>query len=429
MTARYRNLVVVYVITALLSLVTSAWGKDAQDVTTACKDILGVFPEWEIVKCDTTPSVTVADCQGYRILLRHGHKLYQAEQQQRETQRSEEELKKLKYVMKYSHIEVVLFPKSMAIVGNIKSQIQWEDLEQEYFTKAVYLGKAKDYIWFGRMAIFRQEQLREKLGIKGGEDRLKLAAEGLGVKDDGNMTANSCTGILQRNGKRSIPYIEAAIKANTDKEPWHSVVALGYIQHKRSTEILKTLYASPNNKLSRAAAYVLVYMPYRKSAQAEYFDMLGKQVYVKHAAHACTEFGWKDAMPLLQSIYEKPSRWRHLRYAFEAMRKLQKKEAIPKELLAAEEVLKTADYRIKPPELAVTKEAMDVIINAKDKEAASVVAISLALARSKGGIPKVNQIGRTIIKQLPAETTKPMIYALISSACNEWEKRKISELY
>ena len=387
------------------------------------KAIVEAMPGWEVVQCDKEPTVNVKSHKGYRVLLRKGRKKY-INVGQRVLPLHERD--QLKFVIKYSHIDLVLFPAKKRLPRDTKSHIRWKDVEQEYHTTAVYLGEGHGFRWFGHTTIFWQDSLRRKLELTDGDDRLQLAADGLGIKDKGTMTANSVIGILRREGEKAIPYIEAAIKKNEDNDPWNSVRVLAFIPGKKSSEILRSLYGSRNERLFHAAAYALIH-PYRESAKKEYFDMLHRQIYVNRVAKASVEFGWKDALPVLQDVCAKPSEWLSYRSAFEAKRQLEGRP-IPRELKEAAKTLRVSAFGPKPVDPTAVNKAKTTIVNSTDKESATVIAISLALQTAKGGAEPVNQIGREILQQLPAETTMPVLKRLVSNAQKNSERHRISKL-
>lgn len=183
----------------------------------------------------------------------------------------------------------------------------------------------------------------------------------------------------------------------------NAIRPLGYIQSERSTEVIKSLYAS--EKTRDSAALALIYKPYRKAARKEYLDILSHRQYVAEIAKACVEFRWKEAIPLLQEICKKPSSYGLFHVAFRAKRQLQG-QPVPKEIEEAERTLKRSNNT--PSGLDAIQRAKESILDSHDREAAAVTAICLALYSPKGPkwqIDTANRIGREILQELPAEIT------------------------
>ena len=68
----------------------------------------------------------------------------------------------------------------------------------------------------------------------------------------------------------------------------------------RSLDALRDLWAS--EKVSTAAAWALVNHPYREAAKTEYFAMLAHPSDITNVGRACVQFGWTDALPLMEDI-------------------------------------------------------------------------------------------------------------------------------
>ena len=78
------------------------------------------------------------------------------------------------YNTESSHIEFVLLPlkKTKTDYAALKNRIPWQNVEQEYFVKPVYLGQGMGFAWFGNMTLYEQYDVAEDFGLVEGEDRL-----------------------------------------------------------------------------------------------------------------------------------------------------------------------------------------------------------------------------------------------------------------
>ena len=399
------------------NFLTQNLAKEIIDILQTPPLLEDITVKWEIVQCDETPSVDVEGRKGYRILLRRPYYRQATSQavQPPPTQTSTQTGQEYKpMIASYSYVDLVLFPVEDKLPKDIKKHIPWSKTEQEkYYMKVVDMGEGRGVRWFGRMVIQHQEVIREKLGLTGGDNRLKLLADGLKVKEDGRYTADSVRPFLWAKGDKALPYIEKVIRENHDDAMWGvQVMALGGNPGEKSTRILRSLYASKNQNLSKAAAEALVFRPFKKSAKNEYFDMLRKEKYANIIPAICVEFRWKDALPLLKKHMSNPEGWETYRMLFEAKRKLEGKPGIPKELLDAEETIMAKDKQqeqFAPTDFQVA-EAKNVILNHHDRKSAVVIATSLALFNSyKISTRHSNSNGIDIFRLFPKADTRPVL--------------------
>ncbi|MCP4612773.1 MAG: hypothetical protein GY845_29100 [Planctomycetes bacterium] len=385
------------------------------------KAVARALPGWEIIQCDQQPTVSVDSHKGHRLLLRISHKKY-LDPPQRPLPPDHPTMKKLKFVIKYSHVDLVLFPLDEDLSVDIKENIPWDDVEQQHFVKPVNMGQGMGFTWFGRTAISLQEDLRQKLGLKGGDDRLQLLTEGLGIVDG---TASAAAEHLARFGEKAIPYIQDALRKYDGKYPeyGYAISALAQMPGKQSTEILRSLYAS--DKTRGSAALALIYQPYRKAAKKEYLDMVRRQQYLLEAAEACVEFQWKEAIPILQKICDEPSPWDRFSAAFKAKRELQG-QPIPRDVEEAGQFLRKLVYYLRtPPSQESIQRAKKTILDSADREAATVIATNLAIFDAKAPsnrIKAVNEVGWEILRTLPEETVRNVLEHVIQGFREEYQQ-------
>ena len=100
-------------------------------------------------------------------------------------------------------VELVVFPLGDRDCHGFAGLVPWSGFTSMYHLQSVDMGTGLGYHWFGRMHLWEQDCLRERLGLTGGDDRLELARQGLAVKDQGGMTANSMRALLRRFEERA----------------------------------------------------------------------------------------------------------------------------------------------------------------------------------------------------------------------------------
>lgn len=375
---------------------------------------------WKTHHLDERPSVTIDGHQGYRFVLRRTWKHYTRPQPQRELPNAD----RGPFEWHHADWEFVLFPlQPKRAPAAWKDQIKWQKSNSPFHTRNIWMGEGHGYSWFTHGTIFGQEWVREKLALEGGDDRIQLAIDGLIVNDKGTMTANSCLYIPAKFGNRALPYVRKAIGRLNNADSQRVVRCLAYFRTQQSTELLLNLYDSDNDKLRQGAEYALIHEPYRKEAKHAYFDMLKRQSRVNHASKACLEFGWKDALPILQEVIARPRHFRWFQTAIKARRTLEG-NPISQEILDAEDMLRLT---MKPNPDAATKKkiesARQLLIHSNDMEAANLAALSLVYFRAfKANGEPVNEAGIEILQLRPRQSTIGFLKSLIDSVQSERPK-------
>jgi len=386
--------------------------------------VIEAFPQWETVRCDRSPSVQIGSARGYRLLLRQGRREYTGQpMQQKASPAAEGEIDENDFRTVYSHIDVVVFPLNEKLPEKATQAIAWEDVEQEWYVRGVDLGSGHGYRWFTRTTLFWQEDLRTKLGLIGGDDRLQLLIDGLLTKDRGDCTANSLVTAAAKVGDPLIPHIEAALQKITEEDHWRLVQPLGRIDTPRATELLTRLYR--DEKTRHAASYALISGPPRESAKELYFDLLRRRQYIYQVAEACVAFDWKDSIGLMQAICDRPTSW-EFRSAFRAKRMLEGRP-VPEELDEAENVLRSAGPRADPAQIEAARRTL---LSAPDKEAAAIVAAHLTDFLAKANhdeIEAVRRLGRELLEELPGEVTIPLMKRLAANFEYEWQRERLQQ--
>ncbi len=422
-----RARVILLVSTILSIMLISSCNTVGCDISEVAAKAAGVFSDWEnchVYQCDEKPSVRIGQMNGYRVVLRRSRKEYTGIHQQQKPTNAEADME---FVLKYSHMEIVLFPEQSQLSNTTKDLILWQELEQEHFVKPVAVGSGYGFQWFVNGTLYHQDVLRSKLELQGGDDQLAVLVDGLFVEDKGSWTRNSLAHLVAQHGNAAIEYIEKAVKDHMGDDPSPAVRPLTFIRTDRATELLMRYYSIKETKA--AAAYALVDKPYRQGAKLQYLDMLRNRKYWNYAIVACTQFGWKESLPILEDMCQKPDLWNMYRDAFIAKRQLSGKP-FPQEIMDARNALRKSVWSRDYTNEKECQDAEKTLVNTTDKEASTVMAIDLALFYTKANddeIALVNLTGRDILRQMPLQYIE-MAYGIVTKFSDPRRKRRVREL-
>jgi hypothetical protein len=408
-----RYLAAILAILTFLTVISSAQVVSVKQLGQQLVTSLKFNPPWEVVQCDETPGVLVGKAKGYRLVLRQttGASIIQNGINVNEVRWSNPSPAK----MKSPYIDLVLFKDERRLPENALAGISWLDLNDRYYVKPVDLGSGYGYRWFGKLSIFWQEMLREKMNLTGGDDRLQLLDEGLRVKDEGGMTQNSMPQLFSKYGDKALPYLKAALN---DKEiaPSNVFSALARIATPKATDLLNSLYNGNNTQHSSYASGALTRNP-RVESKAEYLDMLRKQSQITEVSAIVKKFGWQsEAKPILEQICAEPRRFYNYRSAFEALRDVEGRSL--NELIAAEKQLLSAAFPMdgdRAKHASEIEQAKAAILAYSDKKASAVIALSFANPAGKGNTSSFETViaaGRELFGKMPTDVTKPILDSL-----------------
>ncbi len=380
------------------------------------RDIVSVSACWKVIQCDEEPSVDIGKYQGYRIVFEYpilGPAIVK--------ERVVPGAKVRQVVNGHTYIDLVLFSDSLAKLDIDEANIPWKDLTESFHSQPVYMGIEHGFHWFANTGIVFQDHIREKLRLSGGDDRLQILVDALTIVDKGNVTANSADVILQQVGEKALPYIKKAIEEHMSDNPWRQIAVLSHIPGDEATKLLQSLYKSDNQKASDVAAYAFIVQPYREAAKPQYLDMLKRGKYVCDVCRVCVQFGWKDAIPSMLKIKSNPPYWTTYRIAYEAVRLLEN-NPVQESLIEAEQTIIRMgsiqeDQNPSPDEIKIAKQ---IILNADDKQYATLVATSLAIYNAKAYTKPVQEVGLELLKSMPRKEIQREIKTL--KTINETDK-------
>ncbi len=252
-----------------------------------------------------------------------------------------------------------------------------------------------------------QEDLRETLKLTGGDDRIQLIVEAITLRDKNSHTSNSCMQLVSRFGDRSLPYIrraaERALEDQQELDLWRISGSLAFVRSDRATATILQLYDFGNPQVRSGAEYALVHKPFRPKAKRAYLDMVRRRSRISEAAAACVEFEWREAIPFLRAAIDRPDSLFVLRDALRACRTL---EGNP---VSAERLLMTNLDGNDPASQKKIDDAIRLLIDSKDAEAADTSALMLAMRIGKGSFAWVNDRGLAILRSRPREATLAFI--------------------
>lgn len=418
-------------IVAILAVSFLAVGASAAQVKEALAAVRAIVPEWAVVQADAEPSVTIGNVRGHRLILRQDVKEYTSIPQQQKAALAAGE-PDWPHVIVHNHIELVLIPAASPVIDGAK--VPWRDFQQQYHVQAVDMGTGMGFRWLGKMSLWDQDRIRETLKLEGGEDRLELAMAGLKIKDKGSCTANTAGHIIEKFGDRAVETLRKTALAATPAEDSQATICaalIGRFKTDRSTEVLQELYGSQEPFLAKAAAYGLIYSGQpRKPAKTAYIDMIRRGWYIDYAIQICVTAGWKEAVPAIREVYDNPQDLRTFRAAWAALRKFDRID-VPKDLEDARGVLTFTAHSDHKPTTRQVNDAKAVFLNARDREAAVMLAVDLALMVTKGDVRQTNAIGVELLSQLPPADVRPVLVRLQRMKDQSWReeiRRKLAGL-
>jgi hypothetical protein len=298
------------------------------------------------------------------------------------------------------------------------SKLAWPSASHTYYRQRMYLGRSEHYHWYGDMPIWGARRLMTQAKLEGGPDPIDLALKEIEIEDKGNMTANSGIYYLRDNADKAFPKLKAAIFSKGRKYPEHAIRALGGSRSKEATALLVQIYRSKNDKLRGGAGYALIHKPYRKEAKAAYLDMIKRGTYIHPAAEAAVEFGWTEAAkPLLSSLPDMHTAWQYAGVFL-----------LGKELIGVKAPAEVQQIRFGPWTDEKVERTKTALLAWPDKEAAAVVAFSMACFATKANVDSTNRVGRDVLLKLPPDVTKKFLETVVRDLPNKEEKKVAQKL-
>lgn len=411
---------------------TSLGQAEANSVSNCFKKVKEVFPpsweirehwkDWEIIYADNKPSVSVQGQDGYRCVLQNCI-----------PPENHPNLDVSETVTRYNHIDLVLFSDDYQFDDKFKQKIPWLELKKIGHTKPVYMGTRDGFHWFINTTAEYQEEIRERLKLTGGDDRIEILLEALTLNLSGYYNDPLET-LLSEYGDEAIPYIKRYIDRYTQKDPDKSLERCFYVLRRirtdLSTQLLKDQYASP--KTRQFATIALSYGTCREAAKDEYIDILKQGIYdsltVKNIMDGCIKYAWEEALPYIEGIYAKPKRWDNLLDAYLCIREF-KGQPVSDELLKAYYTIRSCYQNDGPEDI---EKAKNILVESSDTESVTLMSIGLVLQKhgAKPGVRPIcaHNAGWEVLRMLPEETAKPLVDHISKALENSEDLINIQEL-
>jgi beta-lactamase regulating signal transducer with metallopeptidase domain len=361
-----------------------------------------VFPDWKVAESGRYEKADIGAAKASRLLLSQKRRQYIGQPMQQElAMATDEGPDDPNYRNVFSRIDIYTFDEKADLPKDAIKKLSWTEWEDTdgYFVKTVDLGAGLGRRWFVRTRLAWQDQLRRKLKLVGGDDPIRLLAEGLLFKGKNTMSAKRLEHHLAFYGDKAVAYLKRQInKTNSPEDLARLVRPLAYIQTKAADNLLNVLYADP--KAEAAAGNAVARGKPRKGAKAIYLDLLKKRRSIHYVGVACVAFNWQEAAPILRDIHATPKNRGQWEFSFTALRNLEGRP-IPRQLHDARYSIMRADD---PEKDVIAEKAQNVILNSPDTEAAAFIATYLAncpgFKTSGGKIQAIKRIGKELVAKL-----------------------------
>ncbi len=373
------------------------------------KQVSNIVFASNVVHCDGTAVVPVADQRGFRILLQRD----KTRGQRDFTSRGD-----------WEFADIVLVP-----TGNLPpppvSTIMWDTSDPEDLMRPVYMGVGEGFHWYGHMEMGQQDHLRTTMKLEGGEERFNLLVESIE-----HATSRRDRGIAIRNlanvfGDRALPILLREVHNPQLDSVDFAIHALGMVNSEKSIDALLRLYESPDTKVRARAALSSTFSPLAKQA---YLDNLSiesseKPFYIA-SIRAAIQHDWKEAVPLLEEIKSAPYSPLYYIDSSLAIRTLNGNPA-SEDLLTHQQVIRDLCCGSRPDEV---ESAYRALLSHPDRHGALLMAIKLATAEGKGS-RRPSELGVELLKTLPLETVLPVLEHLRTTLYDERARDRLSDIY
>lgn len=340
-----------------------------------------------------------------------------------------ERLKKLNKID--NHIQVWLVPlHDMATSPTeLKKSLPISNNPHEHYREKAFVGKDHRFAWFAYAPIPQWIRMQQELELQDGDDYLAAAIRGTTIEDRGDGTRNSCLAILGGAGPTVIPYIDAAIE---DGHPQREMILRNLYgsKSKTVTQWLVRQATAEDEAVRRGARHCLIHSP-RRGAMPLYQQWLSAEAGtsdVYHLLKACRAVEMPGLRDLLPQVLVSPSSVREYRLAFELQRELSS-EDIPPAILNCEKTIRQFGYASgKNYSQEKVDNAIIRILASNDQEAVATIALSLAIAITKGDIRPVRAAGVRILRALPDGKGMTLVSKLLRSCDDTYQKKRFEEI-
>jgi hypothetical protein len=335
------------------------------------------------------------------------------------------EAERLKYMNRFDdHIQIwgVELPANAEPLR--QSGLVADDKPHRQHRELFYLGRDKNFAWYGFMPIYDFAHVERQLSLKG-EDVLPALLRGVAIEDLGSCTRNSCEGWLSREGARALKAINDAIAARRPQRA-RLVAAMGRSRDETVTRWLIGLLASTDADVAGAARNAFLGWP-REDAAPLYAKWLADgagQRDVTRELEVCRQVKVAQAASSLPKVLAAPASVKEYRLALEMSHEFAGKPAMPADALAAEERI----YKLGGGNGPGLDEAVDAILAAAPAEDAAAIGMSLALPVGKMSESDENAIQRAgvqILRRVPGGEGKRLARLLARTNRADWQAAEV----
>ena len=286
--------------------------------------------------------------------------------------------------------------------------------------EVAFLGMDDRVAWYAYAPIPVWLKLQRSQSLRGGEPRVPALIRGLTIKDPHEATALGCYYLLAKVGLKAKAAVEKLI---LEKHPARerAVFALGRERGKDVLAWLMKVVKSPDPKVAFQARRRILYPP-RSGASALYLQWLavgaGKRS-VWRELRACAMLESKGAAPILPKVLARPHNLSEYRRAFVLGRKLAGKP-LPATLLKIKQRIIQAGFASgsRKPDRDKLSYAVGRLARSKDRQAAAMIGLDLALFASKGDYTAVRWAGVQVLRKIRGRRGRKLVRRL-SKACQD----------
>ncbi len=362
-----------------------------------------------VIHCDGTAVVPVADQRGFRILLERVENRGYREH----SIRSE-----------WKYADIVLVP-----TGNLPpppvSAINWETDAPNQLTRPVYMGSGDGFHWYGHMALAQQDHLRAAMKLAGGEDRFALLAEGIEKSTNRDDRGHAIRRIALAFGEQALPLLLREIEENQFEASDFAIHALGTVKTEEGLQALLALYELPETQQRAQAALSASFHPLAKQV---YLDNLTSETtekpYYLASIRAVLQYEWTESIPLLEAIKAAPYSPRYYIDTALAIRQL-KGNPVSDELKEMQQIIRDLCCGSRPDEV---DNAYNALLNDPDTNGALLMAIKLSTSDGKGS-RRPSEMGIEMLKHLPREEVLPVLDHLRTTLHDIRTRDLLSDIY
>lgn len=212
--------------------------------------------QWALKRCPVEPDMIVAGRAGYHIVLENDW--WDTDPDSSTTVPGIQETFAQLYLVAEDSRAPVLSPE----------KIEWRELpdaDPEWMRaygsfESVYMGTAGGYHIFGYMTVPLQEEIRQRLGTAGGEDRLQLLQRQLD-REQTMLAYLKSIRLLVRHGDAAVPILQHEITRTEGSQRHAVIISLMRIPGPESARILRELYRQDGTH--EEMAYLMRIGPYR----------------------------------------------------------------------------------------------------------------------------------------------------------------------